>query len=65
LGIKYDYFIEVVCEVIDFYKNFDILIRVKSCIAGLKLWVIDIDWIYGEGLLVEGWLMDLLMVVIG
>ena len=52
-------------DVLDFYKNSDTLIRAKSRIAGLTLRATDTDWTHGEGPVVEGRLMDLLMAATG
>jgi len=65
LGIAHDYPIDAVRDVIDFYKNSDTLIRAKSRIAGLTLRATDTDWTHGEGPVVEGRLMDLLMAATG
>ncbi len=65
LGIRHDYPLDAVREVIDFYKNSDTLIRAKTRIAGLTLRATDTDWAHGEGPVVEGKLMDLLMAATG
>ncbi len=65
LGIAHDYPIDAVRDVLDFYKNSDTLIRAKSRIAGLTLRATDTDWTHGEGPVVEGRLMDLLMAATG
>ena len=65
LGIEHEYPIDAVRQVIDFYKKSDTLIRAKSRIAGLTLAATDTDWSHGEGPLVEGRLMDLLMAATG
>jgi uncharacterized protein (TIGR03083 family) len=65
LGITHDYPVEAVQQVLDFYKNSDTLIRAKSRIAGLTLRATDADWTHGEGPVVEGRLIDLLMAATG
>ena len=50
---------------LDFYKNSDTLIRAKSRIAGLTLQATDTDWTHGDGPLVEGPVMSLLMAATG
>jgi uncharacterized protein (TIGR03083 family) len=65
LGIEHDYPVDAVRQVIDFYKNSDTLIRAKTRIAGLKLRATDADWTHGEGPVVEGRLLDLLMAATG
>jgi hypothetical protein len=52
-------------QVLDFYKNSDTLIRAKTRIAGLTLRATDTDWTHGEGPVVEGRLLDLLMAATG
>ena len=52
-------------KVLDFYKNSDTLIRAKTRIAGLTLRATDTDWTHGEGPVVEGRLLDLLMAATG
>jgi uncharacterized protein (TIGR03083 family) len=65
LGIEHDYPVDAVRQVIDFYKNSDTLIRARSRIAGLQLRATDTDWSHGEGPLVEGRMIDLLMAATG
>jgi uncharacterized protein (TIGR03083 family) len=65
LGIVHEYPIDAVREVMDFYKNSDTLIRAKSRIAGLTLRATDTDWTHGDGPLVEGRLIDLLLAATG
>ena len=52
-------------QVLDFYKNTDTLIRAKSRIAGLTLRATDSDWTHGEGPVVEGPMLDLLLAATG
>ena len=65
LGIAHDYPAEDVRDVIDFYKTSNTLIGTKDRIAGLRLVATDQDWTHGEGDLVEGRLLDLLMAATG
>lgn len=65
LGIAHDYPLDAVTRVLDFYKNSDTLIRAKSRIAGLSLQATDTDWTHGNGPLVEGPAMSLLMAATG
>ena len=65
LGIEHEYPIDAVREVMDFYKNSDTLIRAKSRIAGLTLRATDTEWTHGDGPLVEGRLIDLLLAATG
>jgi uncharacterized protein (TIGR03083 family) len=65
LEIQHDYPVEAVREVLDFYKNSDTLIRARSRIAGLQLRATDADWSHGDGPLVEGRMIDLLMAATG
>jgi uncharacterized protein (TIGR03083 family) len=65
LGIAHDYPVDAVRQVMDFYKRTDTLIRAKSRIAGLSLQATDTDWTHGEGPLVEGLLLDLLLAATG
>ena len=65
LGIKHDYPIDAVTTVLDFYKGSNTLIGTKNRIDGLTLRATDADWSHGEGPLVEGRLIDLLMAATG
>ena len=65
LGIRHDYPIDAVRQVLDFYKSSDTLIRAKSRIAGLTLRATDTDWTHGDGPVVEGRMIDLLMAATG
>jgi uncharacterized protein (TIGR03083 family) len=61
LGITREYPIAAVVQVLDFYKNSNILIGTKSRIAGLTLRATDADWTYGSGPLVEGPVLSLVL----
>lgn len=65
LGIKREYPIELLAQVLDFYKNSNLLIGTKSRIAGVQLKATDADWSNGEGPLVEGPMLALLMAATG
>jgi uncharacterized protein (TIGR03083 family) len=65
LGIAHEYPVDAVRQVIDFYKGSDTLIRAKSRISGLTLRATDTDWTHGEGPVVEGRLVDLLVAATG
>jgi uncharacterized protein (TIGR03083 family) len=65
LGITHDYPVDAVRQVLDFYKGSDTLIRAKSRIAGLTLVATDADWTHGQGPVVEGRMIDLLMAATG
>ena len=65
LGIKHDYPVDAVTTVLDFYKGSNTLIGTKNRIDGLTLRATDADWSHGEGPLVEGRLIDLLMAATG
>jgi uncharacterized protein (TIGR03083 family) len=61
LGIKREYPIDAVIQVLDFYKKSNTLIGTKSRIAGLTLKATDADWTYGSGPLVEGPALSLVL----
>lgn len=65
LGIPHKYPMEALVQVADFYKNSDMLIGTKSRIMGLHLQATDTEWSHGEGLLVEGPMLSLLMATTG
>ena len=65
LGIVHEYPVDAVRQVIDFYKNSDTLIRARSRIDGLDLRATDTDWTHGQGPVVEGRLIDLLLATTG
>jgi uncharacterized protein (TIGR03083 family) len=65
LGIAHTYPADAVRKVLDFYKGSDTLIRAKSRIAGLTLEATDSDWKHGEGPVVRGRQIDLLMAMTG
>ena len=65
LGIAHTYPDDAVRAVLDFYKGSNTLIGTKSRIRGLRLNATDQDWSHGEGRLVEGPLLDLLLAATG
>ena len=65
LGIRHAYPPEAVRKVLDFYAGTDLVLGVKSRIKELRLKATDDDWSHGEGPLVEGRLIDLLMAATG
>jgi uncharacterized protein (TIGR03083 family) len=65
LAIAHVYDPDGVRQVLDFYKNSDTLIRAKSRIAGVTLRATDADWTHGQGPLVEGPMLDLLLAATG
>ncbi len=65
LGIAHTYPGDAVRTVLDFYKGSNALIGTKSRIDGLRLKAIDQDWSHGEGELVEGTMLDLLIAATG
>ncbi|AKK02727.1 maleylpyruvate isomerase family mycothiol-dependent enzyme [Corynebacterium epidermidicanis] len=65
LGIEQDYPIELLTQVLDFYKNSNLLIGTKSRIAGVQLKATDTDWSFGEGPAIEGQMLALLMAATG
>ena len=65
LGIKHDYPVDAVKTVLDFYQGSNTLIGTKNRIDGLTLRATDAEWSHGEGPVVEGRLIDLLMAATG
>jgi uncharacterized protein (TIGR03083 family) len=65
LGIAHAYPTGAVTTVIDFYAGSNLLIGGKRRVAGLTLRATDADWSRGDGPLVEGPAMSLLMVTSG
>jgi uncharacterized protein (TIGR03083 family) len=65
LGIVHTYDAAAVRHVADFYKGSDTLIGTRSRIAGLSLRATDADWTHGEGELVEGPMLPLLLAMTG
>jgi len=65
LGIRHDYPTEAVKSVLDFYKSSNTLIGTKERIAGLRLEATDSDWSHGDGPVIQGRLVDLLLAATG
>jgi uncharacterized protein (TIGR03083 family) len=65
LGIQHTYPPDAVREVIDFYKDSNLLIGSKGRIAGLALKATDDQWQHGEGESVEGPMLSLLLAMTG
>ena len=65
LGIGHSYPADAVRDVMGFYAGSNTLIGTKRRIAGLRLRATDQDWTHGEGALVEGPLLDLLLAATG
>lgn len=65
LGIGHAYPADAVRDVMGFYAGSNTLIGTKRRIAGLRLRATDQDWTHGEGPVVEGPLLDLLLAATG
>ena len=65
LGIGHTYDPDAVRQAADFYKGSNILIGAKKRIAGLTLRATDRDWSHGQGPVVEGPLLSLVMAMTG
>jgi uncharacterized protein (TIGR03083 family) len=65
LGYEHEYPTGAVTKVIDFYAGSNLLIGGKRRVAGLTLTATDADWSRGDGPVVEGPAMALLMVTAG
>lgn len=65
LGIRHDYPADAVKSVLDFYKNSNALIGTKDRISGLRLEATDSDWSHGDGPVIQGRLVDLLLAATG
>ncbi|MEP7055417.1 MAG: maleylpyruvate isomerase family mycothiol-dependent enzyme [Actinomycetota bacterium] len=65
LGITRDYPVDWVTKVIEFYSGSNVLIGGKNRVAGLTLKATDADWSHGEGPVVEGPAMSLLLATTG
>ena len=65
LGITRDYPLEAVTRTLDFYAGSNALIGTKKRIAGVSLRATDTTWSHGDGPLVEGPAMALLMAATG
>ena len=65
LGLTRHYPAEPVIRTLDFYKGSNAIVGAKKRAAGLTLKATDADWTHGEGPLVEGPAISLLMAVTG
>jgi uncharacterized protein (TIGR03083 family) len=65
LGIRYDYPMDAVVRVADFYKNSNLIIGTKRRIEGLALQATDANWSYGTGPDVSGRMITLVMAMTG
>ena len=65
LGLHHVYPTPAVVEVVDFYKNSNLIIGAKKRIAGLTLRATDTDWTHGTGPEVSGPVLTLLMAMTG
>jgi uncharacterized protein (TIGR03083 family) len=65
LGLRHDSPVDAVIRVIGFYSRSNLLIGGKKRVAGLTLRATDTGWSYGDGPVVEGPAMSLLMVTAG
>jgi len=65
LGIPHSYPTDTVRQVIDFYQGSNLLSGAKKRVAGLALHATDDDWQHGQGELVEGPLLSLLLAMTG
>jgi uncharacterized protein (TIGR03083 family) len=65
LGIDHTYPIDAVIRVADFFKGSNLIIGSKKRIAGLTLAATDAEWRHGEGPLVSGSMIDLVVAMTG
>lgn len=65
LGIPHTYPAEAVRQVAEFYQGSNALIGTKKRIAGLRLEATDQDWSHGDGDLVRGPMLSLLLAMTG
>lgn len=65
LGISHTYPAEAVRQVAEFYQGSNALIGSKKRIAGLRLQGTDQDWSHGDGELVQGPMLSLLLAMTG
>jgi uncharacterized protein (TIGR03083 family) len=65
LGLAHVYPTDAVVQVVEFYKNSNLIIGAKRRIAGLKLGATDTDWTLGAGPEVAGPVISLLMAMTG
>lgn len=65
LGIKRAYPMAAVLRTLDFYKKSNLIVGAKKRIEGLQLRATDGSWTHGEGALVEGPALSLLLATVG
>ena len=65
LGLHHVYPTDAVVQVVNFYKNSNLIIGAKRRIAGLILRATDTDWTHGAGPEVSGPIVTLLMAMTG
>jgi uncharacterized protein (TIGR03083 family) len=65
LGLHHTYPTDAVVQVADFMRGSNLIIGTKKRIAGLTLQATDVDWRRGEGPMVEGPMLDLLLAMTG
>ena len=65
LGIQHSYPTDAVVAVADLFKGSNLIIGTKKRIAGLSLQATDVDWHHGDGPLVQGPILDLLVAMTG
>lgn len=61
LGIRHEYPLDAVRQVMDFYQGSNAIIGTKKRIAGVTLQATDTDWSHGSGPEVRGPLLSLLL----
>jgi uncharacterized protein (TIGR03083 family) len=65
LGIPHSYPPDEVVRVADFYKGSNLIIGGKNRISGLRLEANDVDWGHGDGPVVSGPMLSLVMAMTG
>jgi len=65
LGEGHAYPTDAVVAVADFFKKSNLIIGSKKRIAGLTLQATDVDWRHGDGPVVEGPVLDLVVAMTG
>jgi uncharacterized protein (TIGR03083 family) len=65
LGIAHAYPLDALVEAADFFKKSNLILGTKRRIAGVTLKAIDTDWQHGNGPLVRGPMVSLLMAMTG
>jgi len=65
LGVRHSYPTDAVVRMADFFKRSNLIIGTKKRITGLTLQATDVDWRSGDGLTVEGPILDLLLAMTG